>query len=142
MDYKPRPLQAAIREHNARFKIAVLHRRYGKSTMACAGLCQDADEHPGFKCLYISPFASQSKAIVWSYLEALAEPYGATFTKTDLTAHFPNGSTVQLLGASAGWYQSLRGRSADRIVLDEVPGIEPDAWRSILRPRRRCGSPC
>ena len=64
-----RPLQKVIREDKARFKNAVLHRRFGKTMMAVDWLVEVAetctDDNP--RCYFIAPTYQAAKNIAWQF---------------------------------------------------------------------------
>ncbi|KKK48935.1 hypothetical protein LCGC14_3140130, partial [marine sediment metagenome] len=70
-----RPLQKLIREDTARFKNAILHRRFGKSMMAVDWLvdvCETSkDENP--RCYFLAPTYRAAKAIAWQMFLDLTE---------------------------------------------------------------------
>ena len=132
--YVPRPLQAEIAAINARFRVANIHRRGGKTVFAVNWLIDGCVENPDWFSFFVSPFKTQSKANAWNFITLYAERHGAKCFKGDLIAEFPNGSAIQLLGAAEGWYATHRGRAANRIAMDEISQTSPDAWRSVFRP--------
>lgn len=130
-----RPHQQRAWENDTRFMVRVWHRRAGKtfySVLAQVIRCiqSDKDDHRAF---YIAPTFKQAKAIAWDMARGFLRGVpGITFNESELRIDFPNGARLQLLGAEQ--YDSLRGRYADDIVVDEtalVPGV---AWTQVMSP--------
>lgn len=133
--YHPRPHQLLIHNALERFKVAVCHRRLGKSVMAVNEIIKRAMEctrdNPQYA--YISPTAKQSKRNVWNLVKYYSKfiPY-TKFNEAELKVTFPNGAQIYLLGAEN--YNDIRGMYLDGVVLDEVANLPEEMWTSVIRP--------
>ena len=82
---------------------------------------------------YVAPTYKQAKKVAWKYLQEFTRDIpGMQYNISDLTAHFPNGAEIQLLGGEK--CDNLRGIYLDAIVLDEVAQLPPRLWGQIVRP--------
>ena len=117
----------------ARFKVPVVHRRWGKTHMALAGLVDTAErcrkEAP--RCHYLASTQKAAKNICWSMLQDLCGDTAKLYS-SDLSANFPNGGKVQLL--STFDFQKHRGIYSDNVVFDETALMPPTAWTQVFRP--------
>ena len=133
--YTPRPLQLDIHKDETRFKIAVCHRRFGKTVLAVNELIKSAMtcelERPRFA--YVAPSYRMAKNIAWDYLKHFSRPIpGVQFNESELRADYPNGARIQLAGAENP--DSLRGAYWDGVILDEFSMMAPRMWSEIIRP--------
>ena len=136
-----RPYQARAHEARTRFTVRVFHRRAGKTFLAIAEQVADclSPKRPLHRAYYLAPTYGQAKAIAWVYVEQFAEMISKapgmgriSLNQSELRCDFPNGSRLQLLGASS--YDALRGRYADDVCLDETAQIPRSAWSKVLLP--------
>lgn len=130
-----RPLQRTILDDPHRFKVACIHRRFGKTVLAIEWLKETLLECPlpAPRGYFIFPFAKQGEEIAWDFL--LAQTSDISRMKYDrwrLTAKFPGGAEIKLLGAES--YNKHRGKYADAVAFDELEDIAPAAWRKVFRP--------
>ena len=135
--YEPRPLQAAIRKLNARFRSVVVHRRFGK-TVEAVNWAKDmllACKLPMPQVAYVCPTAKQAKQVAWKYavgysmgegLNIEPDAYNGVIGYPDIDGEF------WMLGA--GQYDLHRGKYFDAVVFDETSHIQPSAWREVFRP--------
>ena len=71
---------------------------------------------------YLAPTYTAAKAIAWDYLRRFATALpGVRFNESELRVDLWNGARLQLLGAER--YDTLRGRYADDLTLDETAQI-------------------
>ncbi len=140
-NFKLRALQREIILDDSRFKVVVIHRRFGKTVLAIEFLkkvLRDCKYHNP-QAFFVFPFAKQGEEIAWQFLLAqTAKIEGMDYTPYRLTADFPvnkiypRGGRIKFLGAEQ--YNKHRGKWADGVVFDEVPDIAPAAWRQVFRP--------
>lgn len=133
--YCPRPLQARLHGVSARFKVLVLHRRWGKTVWSINELIRasvlNKEKRPRYA--YISPTLLQSKDIAWDYLKEYTQPIPKmSYNETELRADFPWGARIRLYGADNP--HRIRGLYLDGAVLDEYPQMSPIMWSQIIRP--------
>jgi len=117
---------------DARFRVLVAGRRFGKTFLSLVELCQAAWS-PGRLAWYIAPTYKQAKRIAWKPLKLMTRPYWASKpNETDLRIELIRGGTICLRGADN--YDSLRGDGLDFLILDEYASIAREAWPEVLRP--------
>jgi hypothetical protein len=125
--------QQTIAQSDARFRVAVCGRRFGKTYLALREMCKWS-RMPNRKVWYISPTYRQSKQTIWKPLkERLYDlRWIKKINESDLTIELVNGSVISLRGADN--FDSLRGVGLDGIVMDEFAFISEEAWTEVLRP--------
>jgi hypothetical protein len=127
-----KPPQWTVFRSDARFRILVAGRRFGKTYLALTELCQAAWK-PGRLVWYVGPTYKQAKRIAWKPLKELTRPYWSRQpNETDLRIELITGGTICLRGADN--YDSLRGDGLDFLVLDEYASIARQVWPEVLRP--------
>jgi len=127
-----KPPQWTVFGCNRRFRVLVAGRRFGKTYLALAELCQAA-WGTGRLAWYVGPSIKQAKRIAWAPLKELTRPYWAGKpNETDLRIELISGGTICVRGADN--YDSLRGDGLDFLVLDEYASIAREAWTEVLRP--------
>lgn len=132
--YYPRGVWRPFHASHKRWRVAVAHRRAGK-TVALINECIKGAwtcKLPNPRFTYVAPFLNQSKAIAWDYLKHYAYPLGASFNEAELRADLPNGGRVRLFGADNP--QALRGLYHDGVILDEFGDMDPAVWTEVIRP--------
>lgn len=127
-----KPPQSVVFQSNARFRVLVAGRRFGKTFLAMTELCRAA-WNPGRLVWYVAPTYRQTKRIAWRPLKEMTRPYWRSRpNETDLRIELITGGTICLRGADN--YDSLRGDGLDFLVLDEYASIAREAWPEVLRP--------
>ena len=127
-----KPPQWTVFRSQARFRVLVAGRRFGKTFLSQVELCQAAWE-AGRLAWYVAPTYKQAKSIVWKPLKEMTRPYWASKpNETELRIELITGGTITLRGADNP--DSLRGSGLDFVVLDEFAGMAPEAWGEVLRP--------
>ena len=125
--------QTDIFTNQARFRVVVAGRRFGKTFLSTAELIRAALSGDGKNCWYIAPTYKAAKEIAWGMLiEAIPQEYIAKTNETALSLHLANGSTISLKGAEKP--DNLRGRALDFCVLDEFADMRKEAWFEVIRP--------
>jgi hypothetical protein len=127
-----KPPQWTVFRSDARFRILVAGRRFGKTFLALTELCRAAWKS-GRLAWYVGPTYKQAKRVAWKPLKQMTRPYWASKpNETDLRIELITGGTICLRGADN--YDSLRGDGLDFLVLDEYASIAREAWPEVLRP--------
>lgn len=135
--YKARPMQVELRKlcQDNRFNVLVIHRRAGKTVFAVNKLIMDVlmVDKPRPRGHYFAPTYKQAKSIAWDYLKHFTSHIpGMKYNKTELSANFPWGQRIQLVGADNP--DSFRGQYSDSTVLDELAMMPPRLWSEVVRP--------
>jgi hypothetical protein len=127
-----RPPQLQVYDCEARFRVLVAGRRFGKTHLALAELCRGAWGE-GTLAWYVAPSYRQAKQIAWKRLKEMTrEWWEARPNESELRIEMTTGGTICLRGADN--YDSLRGNGLDFLVLDEYASIAPEVWPEVLRP--------
>jgi hypothetical protein len=127
-----KPPQWKVFSCDARFRVLVAGRRFGKTFLSLAELCSAAWAK-GRVAWYVAPSYRQAKRIAWKPLKAMTQPYWAKPpNESELRIELKSGGTICLRGADR--YDSLRGEGLDFLVVDEYASIAPEAWPEVLRP--------
>jgi hypothetical protein len=126
------PGQQEVVASEARFKVVIAGRRWGKTFLSIRELARIARQ-PNRRVWYIAPTYRQSKQIVWDPLKYRLLDLGwvERINESDLTISLKNGSKISLRGADNP--DSLRGVGLDGIVMDEFAMIDEKAWTEVLR---------
>jgi len=135
LPYRPRILQYSLHQQLKRFNVLVCHRRFGKTEFAINELIKQIlnETLPDPRGAYICPTQVQARKVAWLYLKNYtADIPGISHNESSLTARFPNGAEISLMGSEN--YHSLRGLYLDYVVMDEVSQQPPEAWAQVIRP--------
>jgi len=82
---------------------------------------------------YFAPTYKMAKSIAWDYLQAYtAYIPGMKYNRTELTANYPWGQRIQLVGSDNP--DSFRGQYSDSVVMDEYAIMDPRTWSEVVRP--------
>tara|TARA_R110002012_G_scaffold305305_2_gene509386 strand:+ start:364 stop:1608 length:1245 start_codon:yes stop_codon:yes gene_type:complete len=125
--------QRKVADDQARFRVLVTGRRFGKTTLAIRELCYYA-RIPDKLVWMICPSYRQAKQIAWVKLKNILKDlkWVRKVNEAELTIELKNGSRICLRGADNK--DSLRGVGIDFMVLDECADIDETAWTEVLRP--------
>lgn len=126
--------QKTVADSDARFKVLITGRRFGKTHLCIREICRHAAQNPGAIIQYISPSYRMSKNIVW--MQLVNKLHSLRWIKqkneAELTCYLRNGSIIQLKGAD-NW-DSLRGVGLNFVVIDEFQDVPHQAWTEVIRP--------
>ena len=126
------PKQMAVYQSQARFRVVVAGRRWGKSALARVLMITRARVRKR-KIWYVAPTYKMAKQIMWGdLLDAIPPRWIRKVNETALSVLLVNDTRIELKGADKG--DSLRGVGVDFLVLDEFQDIDPDTWTKVLRP--------
>ncbi len=124
--------QWTVFNDDARFRVLVAGRRFGKTYLALVELCKAAWS-PGRLAWYVAPTCKQAKRIAWRPLKEMTRPYWRSKpNETDLRIDLTTGGSICLRGADN--YDSLRGEGLDFMILDEFASFARLVWPEVLRP--------
>lgn len=137
--------QSAIHNSDARFKVVVAGRRFGKSHLAAVELLIEGlkttkngrrltDENEVY---YIAPTFKQGKKIMEAKIKNIggwADQGGVIKDYHKNTGVFTliNGRKISILGADDP--DSIRGVGLSYVVLDEYADMKPFVWDEVIRP--------
>jgi hypothetical protein len=125
------PRQWVVYQSNARFRVLVAGRRFGKTHLAIAEILR-ATELPNRVAWYVGPTDDQTERMVWDRLKEMTEPFWAkTPSEKYHRINLINGSVIRVNGGFKP--QNLRGNGIDFLVLDEFAWQKPEAWNAVFR---------
>ena len=140
--------QRKVIKNDARFRVLITGRRFGKTFLAINELAKFASK-PNQRVWYVAPSYRQAKAICWGTLKEklIYHKWVKTINHSDLTITLKNNSQITLRGSDNE--SSLRGVGLHFLVIDEFSDVNKTAWYEVLRPTLSdteghalfCGSP-
>ena len=132
-DLSLRHAQGEVFQSDARFRVLVAGRRFGKSYLSCIELLRGAINKPGETFFYCAPTYRMAKDIAWKTIKQLVpQAWIKSKNESDLKIELRNGSMIELKGTENA--MALRGRSLSGCVLDEAAFMDAGVWFEVLRP--------
>tara|TARA_Y100000310_G_scaffold239682_1_gene243377 strand:- start:14241 stop:15527 length:1287 start_codon:yes stop_codon:yes gene_type:complete len=134
--FEPREFQKKLLTDPARFKVWVMHRRFGKTYLAVRMLVikalQDTKVRPQYA--YFSPEGEQGEKIAWpEFIQCLEGLPGIRINNQKKIITFEhNNAHIYVLGLKEPG--RVRGMYFDGIVMDEYGDIQKDAWGEVIYP--------
>ena len=120
--------QQKILDSQARFRVVMCGRRFGKSELSQIEIITNA--LLGKNVAYITPTYQLARV----FFERLTQAVPFQSNKSELTIKFPNGGSVDFFTGER--LDNLRGRKFHLVVVDEasfIPNLE-DGWLNSIRP--------
>ena len=132
-NFQPRAYQLPFLQSQARFKIAVIHRRAGKSKTALNQQIQRSQLRKGIY-YYVLPTYRQAKQVIWDDLIKQHVPPEIVFKKNDseLAIYYKNGSIQRFVGSEDP--DKHRGVNVIDVVFDEYSEQREEIWTAIFQP--------
>ncbi|NBW09218.1 MAG: hypothetical protein EBR82_14460 [Caulobacteraceae bacterium] len=120
-------------ESNARFKIAVMHRRAGKSKTALNQQIIATQIQKGVY-YYFLPTYRQAKAVIWDALikEHVPMEIVDKMNDSELAVYYKNGSIQRFVGCED--IDKHRGINPIDVVFDEYSEMDERIWTTIIQP--------
>lgn len=134
MGYHPHRLQAKILASDARFRLAVCGRRWGKSLSASWEALSEALASDGRVWVTGLTYEQTDRILepIWRFLAVHPEVLGQGTRRSERRIVFRGGGFV--IGKSADHADSLVGESLTLAVVDEAPIMPERIWQQMLRP--------
>lgn len=131
--YTPRDYQLPFLKAKQRFKIAVMHRRAGKSKTALNQQISRALTKKGIY-YYFLPTYRQSKSVMWDSLIKEHVPLEVVdkINDSELAIYYKNGSIQRFAGCED--IDKHRGINPIDVVFDEYSEISEKMWTAIIQP--------
>lgn len=128
------PVQSRLISDPARFKVVAAGRRSGKTERAKRRAVKIAMRNPGETLFIAAPTRDQVKRIYWTDIKklSLASTHRQKPSETELRVHFPNGSTIELVGLDKP--ARIEGSLWTGGIVDEISDTKPNAWNENIRP--------
>lgn len=134
--YQPRDYQLEFLEAPQRFKIAVFHRRGGKSkTVLNEQIRKTQDpQYAGKTFYYFLPTYRQAKTVIWDSLIKEHLPMGIVekINSSELAVYYKNGSIQRFCGCENPSLHA--GINPIDVVFDEYSIMDPEIWETIVGP--------
>lgn len=127
------PGQLIVSSSEARFRVVIAGRRWGKTFLAVREVAKIA-RFPMKRVFLVYPTYRQAKQVIWDPLKYKLQDLNwiHKVNESDLTITLKNGSLISLRGADNP--DSLRGVGLDGLIMDEFAMIDEKAWTEVLRP--------
>lgn len=116
----------------ARFKVFAAGRQVGKSTFCNMEMLKKAWEAPGTRYAFISPIYSQAKEQYRRLLNAIPLEVVKKRSDSELRIELVNDSVMEYLSGDNP--HSLRGKTLNGVLIDEVRDQSPELWGQVVRP--------
>jgi hypothetical protein len=131
--FNPRPYQLNLLAAKQRFKIAVFHRRAGKSKTALNQQIQRSQLKQGIY-YYFLPTYRQAKAVIWDALirEHVPPEIVSKFNESELAIYYKNGSIQRFAGCED--VDKHRGINPIDVVFDEYSEMPEQIWTAVIQP--------
>lgn len=135
-EYSPRDYQEEFLCAPQKFKVAIWHRRGGKSKTVFNEQVRKTQlpELAGRTFYYILPTFSQAKKIIWDEMVKYHVPKEIVnkMNASELTIYYKNGSIQRFVGTDD--YRNLKGINPIDVVFDEYQNVDPRAWLEVVKP--------
>jgi phage FluMu gp28-like protein len=130
----PRPHQGQneVLKSNARFKVLLCGRRWGKSLIS--QIITILSSVKGKHIAYVTPTYQLSKIFFRDIIKLLPVKLIQSANKSDLVITLKTGGSISFMTGEN--LDSFRGRKFHKVVIDEaayIPDLE-DAWKNSIRP--------
>src|SRR6056300_352137 len=125
--------QLKVSSSQARFRVLISGRRFGKTYLAVTEMMKYASK-PNQRIWYVAPTFKMAKDICWSALKEMLNMFNwiEDINETTMTITIRQSNrTISLKGADN--YDSLRGTGLDFLILDEFADIDKRTWYEVLR---------
>lgn len=133
--YEPHPGQLLVHNSEARIRVCICGRRWGKTTFALNEILKAAwiNKDPLARCWYIGPNYRQAKTVAWEMIkQIIPEQIIASINEAELMIRLINGSIIEIKGADS--QDSLRGSKLFFVVMDEYATMKANVWEEVVRP--------
>lgn len=129
----PRDYQFDLMDAHQRFKIAVIHRRGGKSKTVLNQQIIRTQEKRG-TYYYFLPTYRQAKAVIWDELIKKHVPKELVYkmNESELAIYYNNGSIQRFVGCED--IEKHRGINPIDVVFDEFSEMDERIWTAIIYP--------
>lgn len=131
--FQPRKYQLELLASPARFKIAVWHRRAGKSKTVLNQQIQRSQLKRGIY-YYFLPTYRQAKSVIWDSLikEHVPLEIVEKINDSELAIYYKNGSIQRFVGCED--IDKHRGINPIDVVFDEYSEMSEQIWTAIIQP--------
>ena len=122
--------QEKILTSEARFKVAVCGRRFGKTEAGKQAILRRFWERG--RCWWLSPTYQMAGQVWRDFKEANRWIPGVSISEAERRIDLPNGGMLAI--RSTHYADNLRGEGLDLAVLDEAAFMDATVWPEVVRP--------
>jgi len=125
--------QLKVSQSQARFRVLISGRRFGKTYLCITEMMKYASQ-PNQRIWYVAPTFKMAKDICWASLKEILNQFNwiEDINETTMTITIrKTNSTISLKGADN--YDALRGTGLNFLILDEFADIDKRTWFEVLR---------
>ena len=125
--------QLKVSQSQARFRVLISGRRFGKTYLCITEMMKYASQ-PNQRIWYVAPTFKMAKDICWASLKEMLNQFNwiEDINETTMTITIrKTNSTISLKGADN--YDALRGTGLNFLILDEFADIDKRTWFEVLR---------
>lgn len=140
LEFSLHPHQLTIFNSEARFKVVLAGRRFGKSYLAAVtllieGMREENGAGYGLQSkdvYYVAPTQQQARDILWVMVRNMGQGLIESTHENTMLVRLVNGRRIHLKGSDRP--DTLRGVGLSYVVLDEYADMKPETFEQILRP--------
>jgi Terminase large subunit, T4likevirus-type, N-terminal/Terminase RNaseH-like domain len=126
------PAQVSIQQSQARFKVLVCGRRFGKTTIALDSLCSVLLK--GQSAAYFAP-TYRMGAEVWREAKRVLAPLIRDWNEHEWRMELATGGVLECWSLANGSAETVRGRKYHLVVMDEAALFDSaEVWHGAIRP--------
>ena len=137
LNYKPQPLLEEFHLSDARVRIAVCGRRFGKTVGLAGEACRLAIQNPGRPGWVVTPTYAHAETM-WFFIKAIMPDYLVARDRRGeplVRDGYPQKMTL-ITGANLGVRSavkpvSLRSKGLAWLVIDEAAHVSEEAWNTV-----------
>ena len=130
--YTPQDWQRTLHESQARFRVAVVGRRAGKTTAGINETAKYSWEHVEDPSWWVAPTHAQTARVFRVFCKHFETAIASKRASVgQMEIRWKSGGLTEF--KSAERYDNLRGEGVGFLVLDEFAQMPRDAWMSVLR---------
>ncbi len=125
--------QLKVSQSQARFRVLISGRRFGKTYLCITEMMKYASQ-PNQRIWYVAPTFKMAKDICWASLKEMLNQFNwiEDINETTMTITIRKTNSIISLKGSDN-YDALRGTGIDFLILDEFADIDKRAWFEVLR---------
>lgn len=127
-------VQLELITDEVRFKVVPAGRRSGKSERFKRFMARKAMDTPNQNLFIGAPTRDQVKRIYWNDMKllSLSSIHDKKPSETEMIIHYPNGSTIQLVGLDKP--ERFEGIDWTGGGIDEIANVKEKAWAENIKP--------
>lgn len=127
--------QYLVYSDQARFRVLVAGRRFGKTFLALHEITRAIQSIPDANIAYVAPTLKMARQLIWKPLKFDCIPKQHIDYTNEVNLELrvkPWGGTIRLYGADHP--DNARGQGFDFVIVDEAADVNETMWVEVLRP--------